>query len=97
MVPDHVSHTLAQQERTLNFEGKHDVRVQIINGEPWFCLKDVCEILSVSVASPTGFQMSMEGVTKNVIPTGGGKQQLTFVNESNLYRVIFRSNKPEAR
>ncbi|EFU1022509.1 hypothetical protein HUP13_004473 [Salmonella enterica] len=41
--------------------------------------------------------MSMEGVTKNVIPTGGGKQQLTFVNESNLYRVIFRSNKPEAR
>ncbi|ECD0598023.1 hypothetical protein EUW55_18530 [Salmonella enterica subsp. enterica serovar Oslo] len=97
MVPDHVSHTLAQQEHTLKFEGKHDVRVQIINGEPWFCLKDVCEILSVSVASPTRFQMSMEGVTKNVIPTGGGKQQLTFVNESNLYRVIFRSNKPEAR
>lgn len=73
------------------------VRVQIINNEPWFCLKDICDILMVSVASPSRFQMDMKGVTKNVIPTVGGKQQLTFVNEPNLYRVIFRSNKPEAK
>lgn len=31
-----------------SFEGKHDVRVQIINGEPWFCLKDVCDILTIA-------------------------------------------------
>ena len=80
-----------------SFEGHFNVRIQIINGEPWFCLKDVCEILSVSVASPDRFQMDMKGVTKNVIPTAGGHQQLTFVSEPNLYRVIFRSNKPEAR
>ncbi len=73
------------------------VRIQIIDNEPWFCLKDVCEILSVSVASPSRFQMDMQGVTKNVTPTLSGKQQLTFINEPNLYRVIFRSNKPEAR
>lgn len=80
-----------------NFQESHEVRIQVIGGEPWFCLKDVCEILSVSVASPSRFQMDMEGVTKNVTPTKGGKQQLVYVNEPNLYRVIFRSNKPEAR
>ncbi|HDI1197361.1 TPA: hypothetical protein IMJ33_005971, partial [Salmonella enterica] len=73
------------------------VRIQVINDEPWFCLKDVCDVLSVSVASPSRFQMDMKGVTKNVIPTISGNQQITFINEPNLYRVIFRSNKPEAR
>lgn len=73
------------------------VRIQVIDGEPWFCLKDVCDILSVSVASPSRFQMDMTGVTKNVIPTISGNQKITFINEPNLYRVIFRSNKPEAR
>lgn len=80
-----------------SFQENHPVRVQVIDGEPWFCLKDVCQILSVTVASPSRFQMDMKGVTKNVIPTDGGTQKLTFVSEPNLYRVIFRSNKTEAR
>jgi prophage antirepressor-like protein len=88
---------LAIQPVSFSFQESHDVRIQVIAGEPWFCLKDVCDILSVAVASPSRFQMDMKGVTKNVIPTDGGRQQLTFVNEPNLYRVIFRSNKPEAK
>ncbi|EAB8969561.1 hypothetical protein RAS56_004699 [Salmonella enterica] len=81
-----------------SFEGKHDVRVQIINGEPWFCLKDVCEVLTIAnhrrVAADI---LDPKGVRKTDTLTDGGKQQLTFVSEPNLYRVIFRSNKPEAR
>lgn len=80
-----------------SFQENHPVRVQVINGDPWFCLKDVCQILSVTVASPSRFQMDMKGVTKKVTPTDGGSQKLTFVSEPNLYRVIFRSNRPEAR
>lgn len=80
-----------------SFRGVDRVRVQVIGREPWFCLKDVCEILSVSVASPSRFQMDEKGITQHVTPTDGGRQQLTFINEPNLYRVIFRSNKPEAR
>ncbi|BDE24771.1 hypothetical protein OCUAc20_32710 [Acinetobacter baumannii] len=29
-------------------------------------------------------------------PTNGGIQKLKFINEPNLYRIIFRSNKTEA-
>ncbi|MDI3440324.1 BRO family protein [Erwinia sp. V90_4] len=88
---------LANHHVSFSFQESHDIRIQVIGGEPWFCLKDVCDVLSVAVASPSRFQMDIKGVTKNVIPTDGGKQQLTFVNEPNLYRVIFRSNKPEAK
>ncbi|MFS1539345.1 MAG: Bro-N domain-containing protein [Candidatus Phlomobacter fragariae] len=85
------------QAISFSFQETHNVRIQIINGEPWFCLKDVCEILSIIVASPERFRMDNKGLTKHVTSTKGGNQQLTFVNEPNLYRVIFRSNKPEAK
>ncbi|EAQ6362746.1 hypothetical protein DOH76_12190 [Salmonella enterica subsp. enterica serovar Oranienburg] len=96
------------------FEKSSDIRVQVIDGEPWFCLKDVCEILSIDRTSDLtrvakGVVLNQplknrdrgtldpDGVRKTDITTIGGKQQLTFINEPNLYRVIFRSNKPEAR
>ena len=34
---------------------------------------------------------------KLATPSNGGIQHLIYVNEPNLYRVIFRSNKAEAR
>lgn len=80
-----------------SFQETHDVRIHIIDNEPWFCLKDVCEILSITVASPSRFQMNKKGITKLVTPTDGGMQELNYVNEPNLYRLIFRSNKPEAK
>ncbi|EAQ9965897.1 hypothetical protein NZB39_004562 [Salmonella enterica] len=89
---------LAIQPIAFSFHETHDVRIQIIDGEPWFCLKDVCEILSI--ANPRDLmakQLGKEGVDKIYIPTESGKQNITFINEPNLYRVIFRSNKPEAK
>ncbi|EAW3376517.1 hypothetical protein R1126_000526 [Salmonella enterica] len=89
---------LAIQPISFSFHETHDVRIQVIDGEPWFCLKDVCEILSI--ANPRDLmakQLDKEGVDKIYIPTESGKQNITFINEPNLYRVIFRSNKPEAK
>lgn len=95
-----------------SFKGAHGVRVQTISGEPWFCLKDICEVLSIDrasdlvrVAKGDGFKptplargaLDPKGVANCHTLTMGGKQKLQFVNEPNLYRVIFRSNKPEAR
>lgn len=103
---------LAIQPVSFSFQESHDVRIQVIDGDPWFCLKDVIEVLDIPRTSDLvqvekGFvkndtlknrgSLDPKGVTKNVIPTDGGRQQLTFVNEPNLYRVIFRSNKPEAK
>lgn len=88
---------LAIQPIAFSFHETHDVRIQMIDNEPWFCLKDVCEVLDIKNPSQLAAQLDEKGICKTYTPTKGGKQQLVYVNEPNLYRVIFRSNKPEAK
>ncbi|HAU3137459.1 TPA: hypothetical protein JDD40_003581 [Salmonella enterica subsp. diarizonae] len=73
------------------------VRIQMIDNEPWFCLSDVATILDIKNTSQLAGQLDQGGISKTYIPTISAIQQMLFVNEPNLYRVIFRSNKPEAR
>ena len=86
---------MKNQISTFNFKS-NSIRIEVINNEPFFALKDVCDALAIKVASPERFRLNFEGVTRNVIPTSSGNQELTFINEPNLYRIIFRSNKAEA-
>ncbi|MFT4465621.1 MAG: Bro-N domain-containing protein [Sodalis sp. (in: enterobacteria)] len=86
------------QPISFSFKEFHDVRVQIVDGDPWFCLKDVCEVLNIeNHRDLMAKQLDNQGVDKIYTLTEGGKQKLVYVNEPNLYRVIFRSNKPEAK
>ena len=78
------------------FQTNQSVRVEFVNNEPYFCLKDVAEILEIKDTKSKNFNLQSKGVEKIPHLTNGGKQELTFINEPNLYRVIFRSNKPEA-
>ena len=66
------------------------------NGEPWFCLKDACTILSVRNPRQVITRLDAKGVISNDTLTKGGKQELNFINEANFYRVIFQSRKKEA-
>ncbi|WP_311152273.1 BRO family protein [Neisseria sicca] len=66
------------------------------NGEPLFCLTDVAQILEIKNTNSSRFNLNEKGVHKMYTPTRGGDQELTFISEPNLYRVIFRSNKAEA-
>jgi len=86
---------MKNQISTFNFKS-NSIRIEVINNEPFFALKDVCDALAIKVASPERFRLNFEGVTRNVIPTSSENQELTFINEPNLYRIIFRSNKAEA-
>lgn len=83
--------------QTFNF-GVNEVRTAIKdNGDVYFCLVDVLPVLGLENRAISKFNLDDRGVEKLATPTAGGVQQATFVNEPNLYRVIFRSNKPEAR
>lgn len=72
------------------------VRTTVINSEPMFCLTDVCKALGIGQPSKVRERLNPKGV--NTIPTltSGGTQQLLYVNESNLYKTIFQSRKPNA-
>ena len=73
-----------------------EVRVQVINETPYFNLNDVCEILGLKNPRQVKSRLNPKGVILVDTLTSGGKQQMNFINESNLYKCIFQSDKPEA-
>lgn len=81
------------QLQIFNFESK-EVRTQLVNDQPWFCLKDVCEILEIKNATDVSKRLLEEEVTR--LNLGGRSGVTNFVNESGLYNVIFRSDKWQA-
>lgn len=66
------------------------------NGEPLFCLADVCKALDLNGgARNVKSRLSPKGVVSINTPTNGGIQQLNFITEPNLYKCIFQSRKKE--
>lgn len=80
---------------TFNFKSQ-PVRIQSLNDEPYFCLTDVCSVLGVNRRSSEAFRLNEKGCSKIAVLTEGGMQEVVFINEPNLYRIIFRSNKSQA-
>lgn len=70
-----------------------DIRSQITDsGEILFCANDVCYALGyLNPRKAVADHVSAEDVTKRYTLTAGGKQELTYVNESGLFALIFGS------
>jgi len=80
-----------------NYNSKQVRIVQDESGNPWWVAKDTCDILEY--ANPNKSvqdHCNPKGVTKRYILTAGGRQEMTLINEGNLYRLIIKSNKPQA-
>lgn len=71
-----------------------EVRTVLINDEPYFCLKDVCRVLGLSNPTMVSSRLNVRGLTKYNLGSRSG--ETIFINESNLYKVIFQSRKEEA-
>ena len=80
-----------------NNEEFGSVRTITKDNEPMFCLVDVCKALELEQVSRVKSRLKEDGVTNSkVIDRLGREQEATFINESNLYKVIFQSRKPSA-
>ncbi|MDF1128596.1 Bro-N domain-containing protein [Escherichia coli] len=73
-----------------SFQEEHQVRVVMINGEPWFVAKDVCDALRLvnSRKALMSLDEDEKGVTLSYTP--GGEQKLNIISESGLYTLILR-------
>lgn len=74
-----------------------NIRAVIINDLPWFVGKDVCESFG-----DTNYRRSLsnvDDVDKSIalIETPGGKQNMTIINESGLYSLLFQMQPQKAR
>ena len=78
-----------------------EVRVAGTSENPLFCLTDVCRVLEIKNVSDCKSRLDQRGVVLTDTPTynqHGAEviQQLVFINEKKLYKVIMRSDKPQA-
>jgi prophage antirepressor-like protein len=70
------------------------------DGHPWWVLADVCEVLGITNVGNASARLNDDErgsirLTDGTSPKGGNPN-VTIINRSGYFRMIFRSDKPEA-
>ncbi len=73
----------------------NSVRVVDIDGNPWFLATDVCRVLGLS--NPSVAILPLDADEKAKTDLGLSGRLPNIISESGLYKLIMRSDKPEAR
>lgn len=81
---------------TLLFEN-NEVKIRTINSEPYFDLENVCKILEIKNPLRSKERLlDKQGIYDVMTFTLTGYTETNFISENNLYRLIFKTCKPEA-
>ena len=76
---------------------QHRVRIITRDGAQWFILTDLCEVLEIAnVGNAAARLKDSEKDAVRVADAIGRGQQTVIVNESGFYRLVLRSDKPQA-
>ena len=67
--------------RIFNYN-ENAVRTTEIDGEPWFVLKDVCEVLGLSDTNRTAERLDADELTRIKLVSGGQAREMIAINES---------------
>lgn len=82
--------------QVFNYE-TNEIRTVENNGAVWFVAKDVCDVLDISKYRDAVSKLDDDERGSVKVDTPGGEQEMTAINESGLYTLILRSNKPNAK
>lgn len=83
--------------QTFRFTDTLILRGFLRDGEPWFVAGDVSTALDYSEAKDMTRNLDDDEKGRQIVPTLGGDQEMTVINESGLYSAILKSRKPEAK
>ena len=83
-----IDQTIFFNEKTIRIVGTYD--------KPWFVAKDICELLDIKDNRSALRILPDKWKGEQVLPTLGGNQNMAIINEFGLYKIIMRSNKPNA-
>lgn len=83
-------------------EDQFDFRIIDRAGEPWFVLADVCRALEIKNPSDAAGRLDADekmtlALTEGQTGVRGGPRVMTIINESGLFSIILRSDKPGAK
>lgn len=73
-----------------------EVRTLVEGENIWFNLNDICRALDLRNPRKVMNDLPKDVTNSYPLLTNGGLQNMTFVNESGLYRTIFKSRKEKA-
>lgn len=79
-----------------DFNGNNVRTITDETGEPWFVLKDVCDVLEVQTYHVKD-RLNQADLGSTEVRSGNQNRKVLTVNESGLYDVILDSRKPQAR
>lgn len=79
-----------------DFNGS-SVRVITIKGDPWFVVKDLCNILEIVKIDSAIRCLDDDEKGTHSVSTPGGNQELSVASESGMYCLVLRSRKPQAK
>ena len=74
----------------------HEIRVVVIDGEPWFVAKDVCNVLEIVNNRDALSRLKDYEKDFHSVETRGGNQDMAIISKSGLYRLVLTSRKPQA-
>jgi prophage antirepressor-like protein len=72
------------------------LRVAMIDGEPWFVAADVATMLGYRMASDATRILKATERGTHRVRTPSGLQEVNIISEAGFYRLVMRSNRPEA-
>lgn len=81
--------------QVFNNEEFGQVRTIVEQGNVLFCASDVAKALGYAIPSKA-VNTHCKGVSKMEVPTSGGRQNMLFIPEGDVYRLIIRSKLPAA-
>ncbi len=89
---------MSNKLQLFNFEGQEVRVVWIDDKKDWrYILTDVCKLLGIANASQAAQRLKADGICQTyIIDALGREQEVLCIDEPNYFRLIFRSDKPNA-
>jgi prophage antirepressor-like protein len=75
-----------------------EIRTEVIGSDIWFSGQDVFSVLGLTWKGSRDLKdrnISLKWICKRGGDTIGGVQEMVFINEQALYKIVFRANKSE--
>lgn len=80
-----------------NFDTNNAMRSLLIESKPWFVANDICNVIGLYDTRRAIQNLDDDEKLTGKILQSGQRRKMWLVNESGLYALIMRSNKPEAK
>ena len=75
----------------------NEMRCELIDNEPWFVAKDICDILELTDVSKSMQAIDEDDKLIRIILVSGQNREMWLINEAGLYTLIFKSRKEKAK